>query len=125
MVQYVTPILGYQSDHKFEIQLDDDDFAKLQTLDDPNIYLPYDPDKWLDADGYRVWKFKVKINNKYKSFEINILGLNNLYHFRQLDGEACNFQRNNLIMTNSKYRHHIKMWNSNKKNWDSHNEKNW
>jgi len=106
MVQHVDVILDHIDEHQPILQLDDEDYAKLQTLDDPNVY--------HFEDSLPVWR--VKINGKYRSFEVFIFGLEKFYCFDFVTNNAWNYQRNNLIMTNSK-RHSKKIWDYETKTW--------
>lgn len=101
MVQYVN--LTFEP--SLTIVLNDEDYIKLQTLDDPNIY------KFLVRPFLRI-----KVDGKYKSFEVFIFGLEKFCHFRHIDEDTCNYRRDNLIMVNEKQCKFIS-WDQNRKKW--------
>ncbi|AYV75442.1 MAG: hypothetical protein Terrestrivirus1_316 [Terrestrivirus sp.] len=80
MVRYVNII-----NNNKQLVLDDDDYNNLQSLEDKNIY-------------YLGNSLKVKVNNKYKNFEVEILGLEIFHRFCFIGDRMWDYRRKNLVM---------------------------
>jgi hypothetical protein len=107
MVHNVNVILKVAPDNPPVLQLDDDDYAKLQELYDSNIY------------GFEKKPFlRVKVDNKYKNFETYIFGLEKFSYLDHDDNNKQNYQRNNLIMCNSSLKPSRKKWSNETKKWE-------
>jgi hypothetical protein len=106
MVQYVNVIVKIIGDVGHILQLDDDDNAKLQALDDSNIY-QFEKKPFL----------RVKVDNTYKNFETYVFSLEKFSYFDHDDNNKLNYQRGNLIMVNSSLRPSRKKWNNEVKEW--------
>jgi hypothetical protein len=80
MVRYINVINNDE-----QLVLDDNDYNNLQSLEDTNIY-------------YFKGSLKVKVNNKYKNFEVEILGLEKFYRFCFIGNKTWDYRRKNLVM---------------------------